>query len=439
MVLFRYSLELCSRYRLLSQQIRFLHRSTYLLARGIRHSVEHPPISTSSFTNLDQNISIDNDDNNNNNNQMSIQEQFARLELQRLEQESKQIKDESSSFVDEDNLNQEEFENEEKLSRPFIDPSTTSIILFPGQGTQFIGMGQQVINYPNVKEMFNIAHRILGYDLYSKCINGPIEELNQTLYAQPAIYVTSLAAVQKLKNENQKAIENCVVTAGFSIGEITALVFAGCMTYEDGLRLIKIRAEAMQTTSNEVNSGMMSVFVGRETKLTLAIEAAREWCNKYMKIDIPCIQIANHMYAECKVLAGHKEALQFIAHNYKVFGIRRIKYLSVSGAFHTPLMASAKLKLIKALDKIDMQPPLIQVMSNVTGKRHSNDVATIKRSLSQQLTKCVLWEQSIHKMYQRAKHESYPNTFECGPGRQLGYLLRLNNNKAYQQYHHVDV
>jgi len=98
-----------------------------------------------------------------------------------------------------------------------------------------------------------------------------------------------------------------VVTAGFSVGEITALVFAGCMTYEDGLRLIKVRAEAMQTASNEVNSGMMSVFIGRETKLTLAIEAAREWCNKYMKIDVPCIQIANHMYAECKVLAGHKE------------------------------------------------------------------------------------------------------------------------------------
>jgi [acyl-carrier-protein] S-malonyltransferase len=155
--------------------------------------------------------------------------------------------------------------------------------------------------------MFNIAHRILGYDLYSKCTHGPIEDLNQTLYAQPAIYVTSLAAVQKLKSENQKAVENCVVTAGFSVGEITALVFAGCMTYEDGLRLIKARAEAMQSASNEVNSGMMSVFIGRETKLTLAIEAAREWCHKYMKIDVPCIQIANHMYAECKVLAGHKE------------------------------------------------------------------------------------------------------------------------------------
>ncbi|CAF1107653.1 unnamed protein product [Adineta steineri] len=424
---------------LLSQHVRCLHRSKFLLARGIRRpndSVPSPPPPPSPFTSMDKSSFADDD----NTNQMSIQEQFARLELQRLEQQSEKPREESNSFIDEETevLKQKEFD-EGKPSKPFIDPSTTSIILFPGQGTQFIGMGQQVINYPNVKEMFNIANRILGYDLYSKCINGPIEDLNQTLYAQPAIYVTSLAAVQKLKTENQKAVENCVVTSGFSVGEITALVFAGCMTYEDGLRLIKVRAEAMQAASNEVNSGMMTVFIGRDTKLTLAIEAAREWCNKYIKIDVPCIQIANHMYAECKVLAGHKEALQFIAHNYKVFGIRRIKYLPVSGAFHTPLMSSAKLKLIKVLDKIDMQPPLIQVMSNVTGKRHTNDITTIKRLLSQQLTKSVFWEQSIHKMYQRDKHETYPNTYECGPGRQLGYLLRLNNNKAFQQYHHIDV
>lgn len=111
----------------------------------------------------------------------------------------------------------------------------------------------------------------------------------------------------------------------------------------------------------------------------------------------------------------------------------------MSGAFHTPLMSSAKLKLIKTLEKLDIQPPLIQVMSNVTGKRHSTDVNVIKRLLSQQLTKSVLWEQLIHKIYQRPKTESFPQTFECGPGRQLGYLLRLNNHRAFQRYHHIDV
>ena len=111
----------------------------------------------------------------------------------------------------------------------------------------------------------------------------------------------------------------------------------------------------------------------------------------------------------------------------------------MSGAFHTPLMSSAKVKLVNALEKINVQPPLIQVMSNVTGKRHSNDANVIKRLLSQQLTKSVLWEQLIHQIYQRPKTETFPHTFECGPGRQLGYLLRLNNHRAFQQYQHVDV
>ena len=141
MLLFRYSLELCSRCRLLSQQVRLIHRSTYLLARGIRRRpVEHSEELASPFTKLDKNLSIDNDQSN----QMSVQEQFARLELQRLEQESQKIVDQSSSsFVAEDNLDdEEESENDEKKqSRPFIDPSTTSIIIFPGQGTQFVGMG----------------------------------------------------------------------------------------------------------------------------------------------------------------------------------------------------------------------------------------------------------------------------------------------------------
>lgn len=102
-------------------------------------------------------------------------------------------------------------------------------------------------------------------------------------------------------------------------------------------------------------------------------------------------------------------------------------------------MASAKVKLIKALDKIEIQAPLIPVMSNVTGRKHSNDVLTIKRLLAQQLTKSVRWEQIIHKLYQRPKTESFPNTFECGAGRQLGFLLRLNHNRAFQQYRHVDI
>lgn len=137
MVLFRYSLEFCSRCFSLSRHVRFFHPSTSLLARGIRRSIEHSSIP--SYTKLDQDLSNDSESNND----MSVQEQFARLELQRLEHESKKNTDQTSnSYIDDDNLKQEEFENDEaQQSRPYIDPSTTSIILFPGQGTQFVGMG----------------------------------------------------------------------------------------------------------------------------------------------------------------------------------------------------------------------------------------------------------------------------------------------------------
>ena len=134
MVLFRYLLEFYSRYHFLSQQARFLHRSTFLLTRGIRRSDDSSPLS---FAKLNKNLAIDDD-------QMSMQEQFARLELQRLEQESDTSRDEFNSFVDDDNLIEEEFENkinEQEQSHRFIDPRATSIILFPGQGTQFVGMG----------------------------------------------------------------------------------------------------------------------------------------------------------------------------------------------------------------------------------------------------------------------------------------------------------
>ncbi|CAF0937386.1 unnamed protein product, partial [Didymodactylos carnosus] len=348
--------------------VRSFHCSSVLLTRSARHSQRY-----------DKNESYEDFESTENIDESPVQEQFARLEKQKkLFSNRKEISDDfvdnfgiSSNKQELNEEQQQDMDDTDRVIRPNIDPSTTSVLLFPGQGTQFVGMGKLVVDYPSVKEMFNIANSILGYDLYKKCTEGPKEDLDQTIYAQPAIYVTSLAAVQRLKSENQQAVENCVVTAGFSVGEITALTFGGCLSYEDGLRLIKARAEAMQTASNEVNSGMMSVFIGHETKLGLAMEAAREWCQKYMKIDEPVVQVANHLYGECKVLAGHKEALQFIAHNYKEFNIRRIKYLPVSGAFHTPLMQSAKLKLINVLDKINMKPPIIQVMSNISGKAHS--------------------------------------------------------------------
>ncbi|XP_053391502.1 probable malonyl-CoA-acyl carrier protein transacylase, mitochondrial [Mercenaria mercenaria] len=126
--------------------------------------------------------------------------------------------------------------NQEKHAyRPTdIDPEQTSILLFPGQGSQFVGMGKKLLAYPGVENLYNKASEILGYDLLSVCIGGPSELLNKTIYCQPAVVVTSLAAVERLKEEYPKAMERCVAVAGFSVGELTALIASEMISFEDG-------------------------------------------------------------------------------------------------------------------------------------------------------------------------------------------------------------
>lgn len=116
------------------------------------------------------------------------------------------------------------------------DPRDSSVILFPGQGSQYVGMGKDLLKYPMAKDLYELASYILGYDLLKLCLNGPKEKLDQTRYCQPAVLVTSLAAVERLKEERPDAIDNCIATAGFSLGELTALIFAGAIGFEKGKR-----------------------------------------------------------------------------------------------------------------------------------------------------------------------------------------------------------
>jgi len=122
--------------------------------------------------------------------------------------------------------------------RPKVDPQETSILMFPGQGTQFVGMGKGLLMFPQVVDMFEMASDILKYDLLKLCLEGPKSKLDQTMYSQPAILVCSLGAVEKLKEEQPSAIENCMAAAGYSVGEFAALTFAGCFTFEQGEYLI---------------------------------------------------------------------------------------------------------------------------------------------------------------------------------------------------------
>ncbi|THD18688.1 Malonyl CoA-acyl carrier protein transacylase [Fasciola hepatica] len=200
-------------------------------------------------------------------------------------------------------------------NRPLdLDPESTSIFLFPGQGSQFVGMGKELVQIPRIRQMFNCANEILRTDLLKTCLDGPSSKLNQTIHCQPAVYTVSLAAVSKLQEDEPSSVENCVAAAGFSLGEITALVFSGALTFEQGLHLVRVRAQFMQQACDRVKGAMCSVFLDNKSQLKLAILAAKNHCQAKLGIDDVHCAVVNYLYAECKVLAGHLKVRSFIVY-----------------------------------------------------------------------------------------------------------------------------
>ncbi|KAM6895946.1 malonyl-CoA-acyl carrier protein transacylase, mitochondrial [Lycodopsis pacificus] len=321
--------------------------------------------------------------------------------------------------------------------RPAKDPSDCSVLLFPGQGSQFVGMGRGLVKYPNVKEMFSVAQKILGYDLLSLCLEGPEEELMKTVHCQPAVFVTSLAAVERLNHENPKAIETCVAAAGFSVGEFAALVFSGAMNYAEALYAVKVRAEAMQRASELVPSGMLSVIGRPQAQYKHACVQAKEHCSS-LGVEEPVCSVANYLFPDGRVIAGHQKALDFLQQNSRRLQFARTKPLPVSGAFHTELMQSATEPLREVLRQVEVRRPEINVYSNVDGKRYMNE-SHVRRQLVKQLVSPVKWEQTLHEIYERMQGRKFPHTYEVGPGKQLGTTLQKCNRKAFVTYTHVEV
>uniref|UniRef100_A0A3P8QQ47 Malonyl-CoA:ACP transacylase (MAT) domain-containing protein n=1 Tax=Astatotilapia calliptera TaxID=8154 RepID=A0A3P8QQ47_ASTCA len=239
--------------------------------------------------------------------------------------------------------------------RPKKDPSGCSVLLFPGQGSQFVGMGRGLLKYPNVKEMFTVAQKILGYDLLSLCLEGPEDELQKTVHCQPAVFVTSLAAVERLNQENPKAIEMCVAAAGFSVGEFAALVFSGAMNFAEALYAVKVRAETMQKASELVPSGMLSVTGRPQAQYNYAcLLQAKEHC-KSLGMENPVCSVLLLSFLLSSLTS---QALDFLQENSRRLKFMRTKTLPVSGAFHTELMASATEPLREVLRQVEVSQPL---------------------------------------------------------------------------------
>ncbi|KAJ1165471.1 hypothetical protein NDU88_005899 [Pleurodeles waltl] len=317
-------------------------------------------------------------------------------------------------------------------------PADRCVLLFPGQGSQHPGMvGGSALRYPTVRAMFTTAERVLGYDLLHLCQHGPREQLDRTVYCQPALYVSSLAAAERLSQEQPEAIEKCVAAAGFSVGEFAALVFAGVLDFTEALYAVKVRAEAMEEASQAVASGMLSVVGSAQTRYNFACLEAREHC-KSLGIESPVCEVASYLFPDGRVIAGHLQALQFLQTNSRTYHFKRTRMLPVSGAFHTSLMQPAVEPLTEALKTVTFQKPLISVYCNVDGKRYRH-AENIQKVLVKQLVCPVKWEQTLHALYERKKGTDFPRTYEVGPGKQLGTTLRACNAQAWKYYEHVDI
>jgi [acyl-carrier-protein] S-malonyltransferase len=289
--------------------------------------------------------------------------------------------------------------------------------LFPGQGAQTVGMGRQAAeSLPAARRLYDTAAEVLGYDLAKLCFEGPAEELDSTVISQPALFVTSLAAIEQLRNKAPDVVLSCEATAGLSLGEYTALVFAGAMEFEDGLRLVAVRGEAMQEAADATPSGMVSVLGLEQAQVEQLCADARQ---------DETLVVANLLCPGNIVISGTNSACERAAEMAVRAGAMKAVPLAVAGAFHTPIMNSAVDRLREALAETRIVRPSIPVVSNVDAQAHF-EPDEIRDLLLRQLVSPVRWEESIRNLLS----QGYDQFYEVGPGRVLRGLLKRIERRA---------
>jgi [acyl-carrier-protein] S-malonyltransferase len=288
-------------------------------------------------------------------------------------------------------------------------------ILFPGQGAQAVGMGRWLCEtHPTARRYFDQAAEILGYNLADLCLEGPKEKLNATEFSQPALFVVGIAAAEVLREEQPERVAAIKAAAGLSLGEYTAVCFAGGLQFGDALRLVQRRGQAMQAAADAVDSGMASV-------LGLDLEAVEQLCES-CRHEGEVLQSANLLCPGNIAVSGHKTALERLIPAATEAGAMKVIPLSVAGAFHTSLMQPAVETLVAALGEMPIADTQIPVYSNVDAAPHQS-ADEIRDLLSRQVVGPVRWEDSIRRMMA----DGIEGFEEVGTGRVLrGTLKRIN-------------
>lgn len=282
--------------------------------------------------------------------------------------------------------------------------------VFPGQGSQYVGMGKELYDInPLAKKLFDKADEILGFKITDIMFAGTDDQLKETRVTQPAVFLHSVISALCMGDHSHVAM-----MAGHSLGEFSALVVAGALSFEDGLRLVAARANAMQEAC-EANPGTMAAIIG------LPDEKVEEVCSSISN-EGKVVVAANYNCPGQLVISGDKEGISEACEKLKAAGAKRALPLKVGGAFHSPLMQMAKDKLQKAIEETTFATPKCPVYQNVDGKPHT-DAEEIKRNLIAQLTSSVRWTSSVQNMIA----DGADDFTECGPGKALqGMIARIS-------------
>ena len=286
--------------------------------------------------------------------------------------------------------------------------------VFPGQGSQVVGMGKRLYEqHPAAKKMFEQANEILGFRITDIMFEGTDADLKQTRVTQPAVFLHSVISALCLGDEFQPDM-----VAGHSLGELSALVAAGCVSFEDGLRLVAARAVAMQKACEAVPGTMAAI-------IALPDETIEKICAE-VSAEVDTVVPANYNCPGQLVISGKEEAINAACTRLKEAGAKRALVLPVSGAFHSPLMQPAQQELEEAIAKTNFQTPKCPIYQNVDGKAHT-EPEEIKANLIKQLTASVMWTQEVQNMLQAGA-----TTFvECGPGKTLqGMIAKIAKGVA---------
>lgn len=278
--------------------------------------------------------------------------------------------------------------------------------VFPGQGSQFVGMGKDLYdNNEKAKELFEKANEILGFRITDIMFEGTDEELTQTKVTQPAVFLHSVISALCLGEDFAPAM-----VAGHSLGELSALVAAGALSFEDGVKLVSARAIAMQKAC-EAAPGTMAAVIG------LPDEKIEEICAE-VSTDGNIVVAANYNCPGQLVISGNVDAINAACEKLKAAGAKRALVLPVGGAFHSPLMQPAAEELQKAIEEVDFLTPRCPIYQNVDAQAHT-DAAEIKKNLMAQLTASVKWTQEVNNMIEAGATEFT----ECGPGKALQGMI----------------